>query len=46
VNLGDPITDLTKTTFGRITSTSVATTAQTTVTRDARIFQLGLKYVF
>ncbi|MCX6637601.1 MAG: hypothetical protein NT090_21315, partial [Acidobacteria bacterium] len=45
VNLGDPITDLTKATFGRITSTSVATTAATSQ-RDARVFQFGLKYVF
>ena len=45
VNLGDPITDLTKNTFGRITSTAVATTAATSQ-RDARVFQFGLKYVF
>ncbi len=46
VNLGDPGTDLTRATFGQITSTSVSTTAQTTVSRDPRIFQLGLKYTF
>ena len=46
VNLGDPVCDLTKATYGRITSTSVSTTAQTTISRDARIFQFGLKYVF
>jgi hypothetical protein len=39
VNLGDPGLDITRTTFGRITSTSVATTAATSQ-HDARVFQL------
>ncbi len=45
VNLGDPEVRITRATFGRITSTAVATTAATSQ-RDARVFQFGLKYVF
>ena len=45
VNLGDPETRITRATFGQITSSSVSTTAATSQ-RDARVFQLGLKYMF
>jgi hypothetical protein len=45
VNLGSPITSAASALFGRITSTSVGTTAAS-VRRDARIFQVGLKYLF
>ena len=46
VNLGDPETRITRATFGRITSTTVNTTAAPAGRRESRIFQFGLKYVF
>jgi hypothetical protein len=46
VNLGDPEVRITRATFGRITSTTVNSTAAPGVRRDARVFQFGLKYVF
>jgi outer membrane receptor protein involved in Fe transport len=45
VNLGSPVTSAASALYGRITSTSVGTTAAS-VRRDARIFQFGLKYLF
>ena len=45
VNLGDPETRLSRAIFGRITSTTVNTTAAGSP-RPPRILQFGLKYIF